>query len=296
VFLLVMYLCGMAGFLAVLPAGAVALPVLWATGALAAVERPDTGVAHGLLVCAYMSIAWLGGVLVRRPIVQARDARARAAHLEQERELAAQRAVHEERQRIARELHDVIAHSVSVMTVQVGGVRRLLAPGQERERHALLSVEQTGRDALAEMRRLVGLLKEDDAEPHYAPQPGMQSLDALVGTVREAGLAVDVAVEGERRELPPGVDLAAYRVVQEALTNALKHAAPPRASLHIRWDEDQLRIEVANDAVERPGGPGVGHGSAGMRERVTLYGGQLDSGPVAGGYCVRASLPIGREP
>src|SRR6476646_3907241 len=148
------------------------------------------------------------------------------AKIEAARTAAAARAVAEERQRIARELHDVIAHSVSVMTVQAGAVRRLLTPEQKKEREALLSVEATGRQALTEMRRLVGLLKEDTVMPMYAPQPSMKTLDVLVGTVREAGLPVELIVEGEQRELAPGVDLAAYRVVQEALTNALKYAGP----------------------------------------------------------------------
>ena len=139
---------------------------------------------------------------------------------------AAERAVAEERQRIARELHDVVAHSVSVMTVQAGAVRRLLRPEQERERQALEAVEATGREALTEMRRLVGLLRERGTMPEFAPQPSMRTVDVLVGTVREAGLSVELEVEGEPQELPPGIDLSAYRVIQEALTNALKYAGP----------------------------------------------------------------------
>jgi signal transduction histidine kinase len=146
------------------------------------------------------------------------------------------------------------------------------------------------------MRRLVGLLKEEDAATAYSPQPGMQSLDALVATVREAGLPVDVAFEGEPLDLPPGVDLTAFRVVQEALTNALKHAEPDHAWVTVRWASDELRIEVGNDGRARPDGPHTGFGHAGMRERLGLYGGRLESGPgVGGGYVVRAYLPVRTE-
>ena len=145
---------------------------------------------------------------------------------EQDPVAAADRAVAEERRRIARELHDVVAHSVSVMTVQAGAVRRLLRPDQERERQALEVIESLGREALTEMRRLVGLLREQGAMPEFTPQPSMRTVDVLIGTVREAGLPVELEMEGEPRELPPGVDLSAYRVIQEALTNALRYAGP----------------------------------------------------------------------
>ena len=144
------------------------------------------------------------------------------------------------------------------------------------------------------MRRLVGLLREDDASPSYGPQPGMQALDALIDTVRGAGLPVELDVEGATRELPPGVDLAAYRVVQEALTNVLKHAGQARAWVRICWGERELRIDVANDG--RDIGHGVGFGQAGMRERLRVYGGRLESGArPEGGYVVRAYVPIGSD-
>ena len=185
----------------------------------------------GIAVVAFMSVAWAVGALIRYPVARAHSAEEHAARLEHEQAEAARLAVLEERRRIARELHDVVAHSVSVMTVQAGGVRRLLRADQERERDALLSVERTGRDALAEMRRVVGLLRDDGETAPLAPQPGLDTLDALLGTVRDAGLDVDLVVEGARRELPPGLDLAAFRVVQEALTNALRHASPTHASV-----------------------------------------------------------------
>jgi signal transduction histidine kinase len=216
------------------------------------------------------------------------------ARLEADRAAAARRAVAEERQRIARELHDVVAHSVSVMTVQAGAVRRLLRPEQERERLALEAIETTGREALTEMRRLVGLLRDQGSTPDFAPQPSMRTVDVLVGTVREAGLPVELEVEGEPRELPPGVDLSAYRVIQEALTNALKYAGPAKAWVTVRWKEGELEVEVANDGRSEPVGDGGGHGLAGLRERVSLVGGSIESGPRAGGgFVVKAHLPLG---
>ena len=216
------------------------------------------------------------------------------ARLEADRAAAAKRAVAEERQRIARELHDVVAHSVSVMTVQAGAVRRLLHPDQERERLALETIEATGREALTEMRRLVGLLRDQGATPEFAPQPSMRSVSVLVGTVREAGLPVELAVEGEPAELAPGVDLAAYRVIQEALTNALKYAGPARAWVTVRWKASELELEIANDGRTEAGGDGGGHGLVGLQERVSLVGGSIESGPRGGGgFVVKAHLPLG---
>ena len=293
VFLFVMLVCGITGYLVTDRRGLLGLVVVVAVAALAEARNPHHTLGNGVLVAAFMTLAWGAGLLARRPVRQARSAEERALRLEREQQEAAYRAVTEERRRIARELHDIIAHSMSVMTMQTGGVRRLLQPEQERERDVLLSVEQTGRDAMAEMRRLVGLLKEEEATADYAPQPGMRSLATLVATVREAGLAVEVEVEGEQPELPPGVDLTAFRVVQESLTNALKHAHPTRAWVRVRWAPDAVRIEVGNDGRSRPDRSHTGFGHAGMRERLGLYGGRLDSGPGPdGGYVVRAYLPV----
>jgi signal transduction histidine kinase len=296
VFLLVMLVCGISGYLVVSRAGLLGLVVIWAVAALAEWRNPERSVSGGFFVGAFMTIAWCAGLLARRPVGQARSAEQRAIRFEQEQAEAARRAVTEERQRIARELHDIIAHSVSVMTMQAGAVRRLLRPDQERERESLLSVEQTGRDAMSEMRRLVGLLKDEDAAAPYSPQPGMQSLDALIATVREAGLPVDVIFEGEQHDLAPGVDLTAFRVIQEALTNALKHADRARAWVRVCWTGDELRIEVGNEGHVRPDRTPGGFGHAGMRERLSLYGGRLESGPDnKGGYVVRAYLPVRSE-
>ena len=294
VFLLAMLVCGVAGYLSAdtpHPRRAAGRLGVRQPCGLAA-PRPQLGtVGRG----AHVHVDGFRG----RDLGQAaggpgRSAEDRAAHLEQEQAEAARQAVIDERQRIARELHDIIAHSVSVMTVQAGAVRRRLTPDQTRERDSLVAVERTGREALAEMRRLVGLL-HDETEPDYAPQPGMQALDSLLATVRAAGLPVDLEVEGTQRELPPGVDLAAYRIVQEALTNTMKYAGPARAWVQIGWSEDELRIEVANNG--RNTAKGSGYGQAGMQERLRLYGGRLETGPRPdGGYVVRAFVPIGSTP
>ena len=291
VFLLVMLLCGLCGYEGRGRWGLAALPVIW-TAAVVAVWREPLGVWRNVFfVGGYMTIAWAGGRLVRGPVAQARSAEERARLLEQEQAAAAERAVQDERRRIARELHDIIAHSVSVMTVQAGAVRRVLQPDQERERDALVSIEKTGRDAMAEMRRLVGLLK-DDVAPSYAPQPGLAALGGLVTTMSEAGLPVEVTVEGQPLDLTPGMDLTAYRVVQEALTNTLKYAGPARACVTIRWSPAELLVEVANDGGSTQSAA-TGFGLAGMRERLELYGGRLDSGPrPEGGYLVSAHLPL----
>ncbi len=220
---------------------------------------------------------------------QARVAEARALRSEAE----AKRAVGEERARISRELHDVVAHSVSVMTVQASAVRRLLKPEQEREREALLVVEETGRQALTEMRRLLGIMREEGVSAERAPQPGLATIGDLVEHVREAGLPVELTVQGEPVKLPPGVDLSAYRIVQEALTNALRHAGPARAWVAVRYGGDDVEIEVENDGRSDSDGEVGGHGLVGMRERVALCGGELTAGPrKGGGFSISARLPV----
>lgn len=272
----------------------VGLALLFAAVVVVNVEGDQAGLGNFVFPAISFGLFWGASVFVKSRGEQAQAAELRARRLVLEQEAASLRAVAEERQRIARELHDVIAHSVSVMTVQAGAVRRLLLPEQERERQALEAVEATGRQALTEMRRLVGLLREQGAMPDFAPQPSLKTLDVLVGTVREAGLPVELAVEGEPRELPPGVDLSAYRVVQEALTNALKYAGPARAWVTVRWRDRELELEIANDgrsaAVEGNRG---GQGLAGMGERVSLYGGSIETGVRAGGgFVVTAHLPF----
>ena len=218
----------------------------------------------------------------------------RAALLEREREEAERAAVAEERRRIARELHDVIAHSITLMTVQAGAARLLLAEDPERARKPVLAVEETGRHALAELRRLLGILRPDQSEASLAPQPGLARIDDLLTWARRAGLPVELVVVGERRALSPGIDLTAYRIVQEALTNAHKHAGPAHAYVLLRYGSEALELEVTNDGRMVPnGGDGLGHGLVGMRERVALYDGTFEAGPrVGGGYALRARLPV----
>ena len=217
----------------------------------------------------------------------------RAERLERGREVEAARARAEEQARIARELHDVIAHNVSVMVVQAAAANDVFDSRPERAREALRAIETSGRSALSELRRLLGVVRADGAE--YAPQPGLDRLDDLVAQVRAAGLAVAVSVEGARRTLPAGVDLSAYRVVQEALTNTLKHAHATRADVSLRFREDELDVEVRDDGEGRGNGngDGGGRGLIGMRERVTAYGGKLAAGPApSGGFSVAARFPL----
>jgi signal transduction histidine kinase len=237
---------------------------------------------------------WIAGRAVRSHGSRAAKLADRAVALEREGEARARTAVAEERARIARELHDIVAHSVTTMVVQAGAERRVLDPGQASTREVLLGIEETGRQALVEMRRLLGMLRKDDEELALAPQPSIAHVDILVDQVRAAGMPVELRVEGKPVPLPPGVDLSAYRIVQEALTNALKHAGPARATVTVRYDKHELRLEIADSGSGTVNGGGGGHGLIGMRERVTLFGGKLDAGSRAeGGYVVQARLPLG---
>jgi signal transduction histidine kinase len=239
-------------------------------------------------------IAWLAGSAMRERVVRADAAEERAELAEREREAEALRAVIEERTRIARELHDVVGHSVSVMTVQTSAVRRRLTPDQEQEREALLAVERTGREALAEMRRVVGALREPDEAPALAPQPSLARVDKLVAQARETGLPVNLSIEGEPVPIPAGVDLAAYRVVQEGLTNTIRHAGARHASVHVRYGEGVVEVEVTDDGRGAADATSNGgHGLIGMRERVSVYGGELEAGPRdGGGFRLRAKIPV----
>jgi signal transduction histidine kinase len=257
---------------------------------------PDTDAnAWGIVSTSIIAgLIFLAGAGIRARREQVESLEERVGRAEREREESARRAADEERARIARELHDVVAHSMSVMVVQAGGVRSLLEPHQERQREALLAIERTGREALTEMRRMLGVLRRsDEGQAALVPQPGLDHLHRLVGQVREAGLPVELHVEGVAAALPPGIDLSAYRVVQEGLTNALKHAGPARAEVTIRYDETAIQIEVTDDGTATPNGSDPGHGLVGMRERVALYGGTMEAGPrTEGGYALRVTLPI----
>jgi signal transduction histidine kinase len=221
-----------------------------------------------------------------------RHRRLREVALLGEQEQRARAAVAEERTRIARELHDVVAHAISVIVVQARGGRRLLEAEPDEARSAFDTIESTGQRALDEMRRLLGMLRADDEELALAPQPSLARLDALVADVERAGLPVELAVEGEPAELPPGIDLSAYRIVQEALTNALKHAGPAHARVVVRYAPDEVELEVADDGAGGGNGAGSGHGLIGIQERVAMLGGDVEAGSRPdGGYAVRARLP-----
>ena len=255
---------------------------------------PDTTASDLVGSTVFYGAAWLAGRALAGRSEQTRELRARVEAAEQARAVAAEKAAAEERSRIARELHDVVAHSVSVMVVQSSGVRRLLKEEQHREREALLSVEQIGRQALTEMRRMLGVMRTGEEAPAaLAPQPGLEHLERLVAQVEEAGLPVTLRIEGERPQLSPGVDLSAYRIVQEGLTNALKHAPGSHAEVIVRFDQDSVHLEITDDGNTGSEEDGLGHGLVGMRERVALYGGTLEAGPRdGGGFVLRADLPV----
>jgi signal transduction histidine kinase len=230
-------------------------------------------------------------MLIVRRVVREREARIHLA--ERERDLAAHQAVLEERARIARELHDVIAHTVTVMVVQAQAGPDV-AGDTARARHAFASIESSGREALSELRRLLGVLRTGEEKVAVAPQPGLGSLERLVAELRAAGRQVALHVEGTPVELPPGVNLSAYRIVQEALTNIVKHAPGARADVTVRYRSRAVEVEIVDDG---PGASvvraGLGHGLVGMRERAALYGGLLEAGNRNGrGYVVRAQLPV----
>jgi signal transduction histidine kinase len=239
------------------------------------------------------SISWLAGFAIGRKLEQASAAQERADRLEREQEAEARAAVAEERARIARELHDVVAHAMSVMVVQAGAARRVLDEDPQAAKAAIARIETTGRDGMAEMRRLIGILKEDAAEAERTPQPGLADLDGLLETVRASGVAVELVTEGEPRALSSGADLTAFRVVQEALTNVMKHAGRANARVLLRWLDDALEIEVADDGRGPTAAAPGGQGLIGMRERVALFDGTLTSGArPGGGFELRAIVPI----
>jgi signal transduction histidine kinase len=274
--------------------GAAALAAI----AAADLARPGTFSASGTRPAAWLAfaIAWLVGRDLRRRRQLVADLEDRAARLEREREEQALLAVAEERGRIARELHDVIAHGVSVIVVQAQAGPHLLND-PERVSGVFRAIESSGRDALVELRRLLGILRSGDEQLAIGPQPGLSSLESLVEQVRASGLPVELRIEGEPVHLPAGIDLSAYRIVQEALTNVVKHAGVAAAEVIIRYRARALELDVVDDGHGRAASRnGSGHGLIGMRERVALYGGTLEAGiRDGGGYAVRARLPFGDE-
>jgi len=239
------------------------------------------------------AVAWVAGFALRERVEQVEAAEMRAALAEQQRDAAARIAVAEERARIARELHDVVAHAVSVMVLQVGAVRHKLPDALAEDRDALGDVERAGRTALAEMRQLLAAMRRDGDEAELLPQPGLDGLDSLLEKVRRAGLPVDLHVDGDAAPLPRGIDLSAYRIVQEGLTNALKHARAADADVTVRYRPHELEIEVRDDGPGGAANDGLGHGLVGIRERVKIYGGEVTAGSEnGGGFVLRARLPL----
>jgi signal transduction histidine kinase len=236
----------------------------------------------------WFGVAALVGLVVRSRSLRAERSESRVVTLEVERETV----VREERAQIARELHDVIAHSMSVIVVQAGAAEPLVDENPEQAREALRSIRSTGSEALGEMRRLLGILRTTGDELTLNPQPSVAALEPLLAQVRAAGLEVSLRVDGVPRQLAPGLDLAAYRIVQEALTNVRKHARASRAEVALRYAPSALEVEVVDDGTAIPAGSNGGHGLVGMRERVGLYNGSLELGArAAGGFSVRAVLP-----
>jgi signal transduction histidine kinase len=239
-----------------------------------------------------LALPFVIGRVRRWQMLDAARLRERAAQLERERDEKARMAVAEERERIARDLHDVIAHAVSLIVVQARAGRRTAGGESGATRESLDAIEGTGREALTEMRRLVGMLRTDKEAAVLAPQPGLGQLDALVSQVTEAGLPVELSIEGDVAQLPAGIDVSAYRIVQEALTNALKHAGPATARVVVRYRPEELELEVVDTGVGLARA-GSGHGLVGMHERVSLYGGEIEAGSGdTGGFTVRARLPL----
>jgi signal transduction histidine kinase len=254
---------------------------------------PGHSTAELIFIPLEFAIAWVAGFALRDRAEQAEAAEGRAAQAERERDAAARIAVAEERVRIARELHDIVAHAVSVMVLQVGAVRHKLPETLAEDSDALRNVEQTGRTALAEMRGLLAAMRHDGDEAELTPQPGLEGLDSLLEEIGRAGLPVQLHVDGEPVALARGIDLSAYRIVQEGLTNALKHARASNADVTVRYRPDELQIEVRDNGEGGSMSDGLGHGLVGVRERVKIYGGEMSTGTANGsGFILSTRLPL----
>lgn len=280
--------------------GAIIAALLTAAGILIyfTTERDNPGITAALSAGATYVAAWGLGVYVRSRRQYTDLLEERAVLLEQSREAQAREAVAHERARIARELHDMVGHALNLIVIQSGGAQRVLDTRPELARETLASIESTGRQALTDMERMLGILRGDEVtELALSPQPNLAHVDALAKQVTEAGLPVEVAVEGTPAALSPSIDLTAYRIIQEALTNVLKHAGPARATVRIRYLPNTLELEITDDGRGVTSGADEaergGRGLIGMRERVGLFGGELTVGPrPGGGFRVHATLPL----
>ena len=274
--------------------GRVGLAVIVGCAVTVMYNEPGHEPGELVFIPVLFSIAWLAGFALRERAEKAEAAEMRAAIAERERDAATRIAVAEERSRIARELHDIVAHAMSVMVLQVGAVRHGLPAALEEDGDALRGVEETGRNALAEMRRLLTAMRSDGEQGELAPQPGLDRLEALLEEVRRAGLPVDLHVEGHPRPLPRALDLSAYRIVQEGLTNVRKHAHASRADVRLEYAPDELRIEIRDDGKGAPTNVSPGYGLVGVRERVKIYGGEMTTGMAnGGGFVLSTRLPLG---
>jgi len=275
-----------------------ALAALLAANLVDALGAPGNragDLALGLVV--FSLVPWIVGQALRRERRRSTELRELASELAAEREQRARDAVSAERGRIARELHDIVGHSISLISVQADAAARLLRHDPVRAREPLETIQESSRGALAEMRQLVGLLRDKNEQPLLRPQPGLADLTRLLDEAKGTGLPVTLEISGERRPLPPTPDLAAYRIVQEGLTNVRKHAGPARAWVRIRYDEDCLHVEVQDDGRLTETIRGGVHGLIGIRERVNLLGGELDAGPTSrGGFLLHARIPLRPPP
>ena len=266
---------------------------------LSALATANQGLVPGDLGAGVVLIAlpWVAGRTLRERAASLAVAMSRAERLEEEKRHEAEAAAMKERTRLARELHDIVSHSISVVAIQAQAVRRRLGPEHEAEATDLAAVEGAARDAMAEMRRLFGVLREDGEKAELAPQPGLGEIDRLLGRVRDTGMEADLVTEGEAVPLSPGLDLAAYRIVQEAVTNALRHSDARRVSVRLGYSAGELQVTVEDDGRGIVNGAAGGHGLRGIRERAELYGGTLhvDRGE-HGGARVHARLPVGSHP
>jgi len=275
---------------------ALGLVIVAAGTAILVYNIPGHSTPELVFVPVEFAISWVAGFALRGRSQQAEAAELRALAAERERNAAARIAVAEERARIARELHDIVAHSVSVMVLQIGAVRHNLPDELSDDAEVLQGVERTGRTALAEMRRLLGAMRREGDDLELTPQPGLDGLDSLLEEVGRAGLPVELHVDGERTPLPRAIELSAYRIVQEGLTNALKHARATRVDVSLQYAPDALRIEVRDDGQGTTTTDGLGHGLVGVRERVKIYGGEMTAAPAAdGGFVLSTRLPLGRD-
>jgi len=273
------------------PAAAGAAVMLLAIGTQTAVQHK--GVGNFLFGLIFVGGAGVIGQLVHARTRENVALHAQTGRLVEEREAWAEQAAAAERGRIARELHDVIAHSLSVMVVQAGAAEQVVAGAPERAMEAMRAVQDIGRQALSEMAHLLGMLREDGQELGFLPQPGIADLRALVTQARDAGLAVKLHIEGQHQPVPAGVELSIFRIVQEALTNVRKHAGSAHVAVIMRYLPGVVEAVVSDDGLGSSNGYGGGHGLIGMRERANLYGGAFHAGPgPAGGYVVRVSMPV----